>query len=104
MIYFISVIGGLGHASCVTLCYNAAEEYLPESRMADGNAVAYIAICIAGSVGLAVMQAVANGVTASKVAAGVEQVAASGAGYVAAMFVAGIAGLIGVAASALLSR
>lgn len=104
MIYFISVIGGLGHASCVTLCYNAAEEYLPESRMADGNAVAYIAICIAGSVGLAVMQTVANGVTASKVAAGVEQVAASGAGYVAAMFVAGIAGLIGVAASALLSR
>ena len=104
MIYFISVVGGLGHASCVTLCYNAAEEYLPKSRIADGNAVAYIAICIAGSVGLAVMQAIANGVAASKIATGVEQVAASGAGYVAAMFAAGISGLIGVAASALLSH
>ena len=104
LIYFISVVGGLGHASCVTLCYNAADEYLPKSRIADGNAVAYIAICIAGSVGLAVMQAIANGVAARQAVAGVEQVAASGAGYVAAMFAAGISGLIGVVASALLSH
>lgn len=104
MIYAISAIGGLGHASCVTLCYNAAEEYLPSSRIADGNQVAYIAICIAGSVGLAVMQALANGVAASKIAAGVEAVAARGAGYEMAMFAAGICGLIGVIASAMLSR
>lgn len=104
LIYVISAIGGLGHASCVTLCYNAAEEYLPKSRIADGNQVAYIAICIAGSVGLAVMQALANGVAASKIAAGVEELAARGAGYETAMFAAGICGLIGVVASALLSR
>lgn len=104
MIYAISAIGGLGHASCVTICYNAAEEYLPKSRIADGNQVAYIAICIAGSVGLAVMQALANGVAGSKIAAGVEQVAARGAGYETAMFAAGLCGLIGVVASAMLSR
>lgn len=104
LIYAISVIGGLGHASCVTLCYNAAEEYLPKSRIADGNSIAYIAICIAGSVGLAVMQAIANGVAASKIAAGVEDVIARGAGYESAMFAAGICGLIGVVASLLLNR
>lgn len=103
MIYVISAIGGLGHASCVTLCYNAAEEYLPKSRMADGNQVAYIAICIAGSVGLAVMQAIANAVAAGQRAAGVEALTASGKGYTTAMFVAGICGIIGVIASAALS-
>ena len=50
------------------------------------------------------MQAIANGVAARQAVAGVEQVAASGAGYVAAMFAAGISGLIGVVASALLSH
>lgn len=104
MIYAISAIGGLGHACCVTICYNAADEYLPKSRIADGNQVAYIAICLAGSVGLAVMQALANGVAAKQIAAGVEQITARGAGYETAMFAAGICGLIGVMASGLLSR
>ncbi|MCQ2412310.1 MAG: MFS transporter [Sphaerochaetaceae bacterium] len=103
LIYAISAIGGLGHASCVTICYNAAEEYLPKSRIADGNQVAYIAICIAGSVGLAVMQAIANAVAKGQRAAGVEALAASGKGYTTAMFVAGICGIIGVIASAALS-
>lgn len=103
-IFIISAIGGLGHACCVTICYNAAEEYLPKSRIADGNAVAYIAICIAGSVGLAIMQAISNAVAARQMAAGVEQVAARGTGYCTAMLVAGVCGLIGVAASLLLNR
>ena len=94
----------MGHACCVTICYNAADEYLPKSRIADGNQVAYIAICLAGSVGLAVMQALANGVAAKQIAAGVEQITARGAGYETAMFAAGICGLIGVVASGLLSR
>ena len=104
LIYAISAIGGLGHASCVTLCYSAATEYLPKSRIADGNQVAYIAICIAGSVGLAVLQALANAVTSGQLASGVEDVVARGAGYETAMFVAGICGLIGVVASLLLNK
>lgn len=104
LIFVISAIGGLGHASCVTLCYNAAEEYLPQSRIADGNSVAYIAICIAGSVGLAVLQAISNAVSASQIASGVEEMAARASGYEVAMLAAGICGVIGVVASALLSR
>ncbi|MCI8582537.1 MAG: MFS transporter [Dorea sp.] len=103
-IYAISAIGGLGHACCVTICYNAAEEYLPKSRIADGNAVAYIAICLAGSVGLAVLQAVSNAAASGKMAEGVEQLAAYASGYEFAMMGAGICGLIGVAASLLLSH
>ena len=103
-IYVISAIGGLGHACCVTLCYNSAEEYLPKSRMADGNAVAYIAICLAGSVGLAVLQAISNAVAASKVAQGVEEMTAYASGYETAMLGAGLCGFIGVVASVLLSH
>ena len=104
LIFFISAFGGLGHCCVVTLCYNAAEEYLPKARIADGNAVAYIAICIAGSVGLAVMQAIGNGVAASKMAEGMEEIAARAAGYEMAMLAAGICGLLGVAAALLLNR
>ncbi len=103
LIFFISAFGGLGHCCLVTLCYNAAEEYLPKSRIADGNAVAYIAICIAGSVGLAVMQAISNAVAASKVLAGMEDLAARAAGYETAMLVAGLCGLLGVGAALLLN-
>ena len=104
VIYAISAIGGLGHACCVTLCYNAAEEYLPKSRIADGNSVAYIAICLAGSVGLALLQAVSNIVASQKIAAGVEEMAARASGYSTAMLGAGLCGLIGVLASILLSH
>ena len=104
LIFFISAFGGLGHCCVVTLCYNAADEYLPKSRIADGNAVAYIAICVAGSVGLAVMQAISNAVAASKVAAGMEDLAARASGYETAMLAAGICGLLGVAATLLLDR
>lgn len=94
---------GLGHCCLVTLCYNAAEEYLPKSRIADGNAVAYIAICIAGSVGLAVMQPISNAVAASKVSAGMEDLAARATEYETAMLVAGLCGLLGVVAALLLN-
>lgn len=104
LIFAISVIGGLGHASCVNLCYNAAEAYLPESRIADGNQVAYIAICLAGSVGLAILQAIANVVSANKIAAGVEEIAARSSGYSTAFIVAAVFGVIGVAASLLLNK
>lgn len=102
LIYAISAIGGLGHACVVTICYNAAEKYLPTSRIADGNAVAYIAICIAGSVGLAVMQALSNAVAAKQIASGVAELTARGAGFGTAMMIAGICGVVGVVASFLL--
>lgn len=92
LIFFISAFGGLGHCCLVMLCYNATEEYLPKSRIADGNAVAYIAICIAGSVGLAVMQAISNAVAASKVSVGMKDLAALATEYETAMLVAGLRG------------
>lgn len=104
LIIFISAIGGLGHCCVVTLCYNAAEEYLPKSRIPDGNAVAYIAICIGGSVGLAFMQAISNAVSASKIAAGAEQLAGRAAGFETAMLIAGICGILGVIAALSLSK
>ena len=88
----------------MNLCYNAAEAYLPESRIADGNQVAYIAICLAGSVGLAILQAIANVVSANKIAAGVEEIAARSSGYSTAFIVAAVFGVIGVAASLLLNK
>ena len=104
VIFFISVLGGLGHCCVVTLCYNAGEEYLPKSRIADGNQVAYIAICIGGSVGLATMQAIANIVTSSRVAAGVDELLARAAGFETAMLVAGTFGIVGVLATLLLNK
>lgn len=104
LIFVISAIGGLGHASCVTLCYSAASDYLPKSRVADGNAIAYIAICIAGSVGLAVMQALSNAVASSQIAAGVEETIARASGYETAMLAAGICGVIGAIAALMLNK
>ncbi len=104
LIFLISVIGGLGHASCVNLCYSAAEAYMPESRISDGNQVAYIAICLAGSVGLAVLQAIANVVSSDQIASGVEELAARSAGYATAFIVATMFGVIGIIASLLLNK
>ena len=104
IIFAISVIGGLGHASCVNLCYSAAEAYMPESRISDGNQVAYIAICLAGSVGLAILQAIANVVSSGQMASGVDEIAARSAGYATAFIVAALFGVIGIIASLLLNK
>ena len=104
IIFAISVIGGLGHASCVNLCYSAAEAYMPESRISDGNQVAYIAICLAGSVGLAILQAIANVVSSGQVASGVDEITARSAGYATAFIVAALFGVIGIIASLLLNK
>ena len=56
------------------------------------------------SVGLAILQAIANVVSSGQVASGVDEIAARSAGYATAFIVAALFGVIGIIASLLLNK
>ncbi|MBA4699693.1 MAG: MFS transporter [Ruminococcus sp.] len=65
VIYLLSFIYGLGYILTMTLPYNACSEYLSTEDVGVGTANVYMGITLGSSVGLAVLQALYNKVSAS---------------------------------------
>lgn len=65
VIYVLSFVYGLGYILTMTLPYNACAEYLEIENVGIGTANVYMGITLGSSVGLAVLQAIYNKISAA---------------------------------------